>query len=99
MKLDLNKPVLNLEGDPIEESTAGKVLASNLAAATEGDPVKYMIWATLLYKGSPITVDKSDVSHIRKFVENHRGLTNLAKAAILNEIDGQESAQKDKPKE
>ena len=99
MKLDLNKPLLNLEGTQIEDATIGKVLASNLAAASEGDAVKYMLWAVLLYKGSPIEVDKVDADKIEKFVENHRGLTNLAKAAILNEIDEQRKAQKETAKE
>jgi hypothetical protein len=96
MKLDLNTPLLNLEGTAIEDATIGKVLATQLSSASEGDAVKYMIWATLLYKGSPIEVDKADIAKIEKFVEGHRALTNLAKAAILNAINDQMAEQKPK---
>lgn len=92
IKLDLNKPLLNLEQKQIDDATIGRVLATNLANSNEGDPVKWMIWATLLYKGSPIEIDKSDFEKLRRFVENHRQLTNLAKAAILEQMDDQYKA-------
>ncbi|URM37130.1 hypothetical protein [Flavobacterium anhuiense] len=85
-KLNLNAPVLDLDGKEIENTNIGKTLASALAGSSSGDPLKYMHWATKLHKGEPLELDPSDLSLLKDFVTANQGFTNLLKARILESI-------------
>jgi len=94
MKLDLNKPILNLEGIELEGVTMAKVVANALANAGQGDAIKFLDWALQLHKGQVLELDKSDFDTLKNFVQNAQGLTVLAKGRILPEIQAQKDSQK-----
>lgn len=88
MKLDLNKPFLQLDGTEFpDKPTLGKNLSNILVSGTKEDALKFYDWAVKLHKGEPIDVDKSDLKKIREFVENHETMIILMKAQVLNIID------------
>lgn len=88
--LDLNKPLLDLDGNPIKnegvEQTIGGTLAMALISSNKGNAVKMFDWAMNFHKGKAIVVDKSDKSTLVEFVKENEMLTNLAKGQILEVI-------------
>lgn len=86
MKLDLNKPLLDLEGNPLEKQNIGKSLAVLLANASEGPAIKFIDWAMMLHKGEAVELDTTDMETLRRFIEGQPGATNLFKSAVLKAI-------------
>lgn len=86
MRLNLDKNLLDLKGNPVPEKLSD-ALANILAMSTVGKPAKMITWAVNLTNEGEIEVDKSDVKFLMDFVENNRSLVNLAKAQILDEIE------------
>jgi hypothetical protein len=86
LKLNLDKNLLNLKGEPIPEKLSD-VLANMLAMATVGPPAKMITWAVNLTNEGEIEVDKSDVKFLTEFIENNHNVINLAKAQLLDEIE------------
>lgn len=86
MKLNLDKNLLSLKGEPFPDKL-GDILANMLAMATEGPPAKMMTWAVNLTNDGEIEVDKSDIRFLKQFVENNRNVVNLAKDQLLKEIE------------
>jgi hypothetical protein len=86
MKLNLDKNLLDLKGNPIPEKLSD-ILANMLAMATTGPPAKMITWAVNLTNDGEIEIDKSDVKFLTEFINNNRTYANLAKAALLDEID------------
>lgn len=87
MKLNLNKPITDLSGAPMENSNMGSLLSQILASAsTKENAVKLYYWATKLYAGEELDLDPTDVSVLKNFVESNEQLTVLAKAQILEEF-------------
>lgn len=80
--IDLNKPVLDLDGKEFPEMTLGKALAAQLAYAAKGNSIKLMDWALSLHRGEPIQVDDADYTMLTKFVEDSE-LRAFVKAPIL----------------
>ena len=97
MKLDLNKPILDLEGNPIKNGnevlTIGKQIASALVGSNKGEALKFYDWAVKLYKGEALEVDKSDLKKITEFVETNEQFTNLLKAQALELLDIKEEVK------
>jgi hypothetical protein len=83
MKLDLNFQLKNLDGTPIPEGNAGKIIAQALANDTQGDSLKWWEWAIKLNKGEAITLDSSDKDKLTQFIQDHQGLPNITKAQVL----------------
>ncbi|MBA4851358.1 hypothetical protein [Emticicia sp. BO119] len=83
MKLDFNQPIVGLDGNVIEGSNMGKILADQLAIATKGNALKFWEMATKLYCGEAIDLDQSDQSIVKDFIEKHESLPNLTKAQLL----------------
>lgn len=86
MKLNLDKNVVGLRGEPINEKLSD-VLANILAMSTMGKPAKMITWAVNLTNYGEIEVNEEDVNIIKQVVENDRFTINLAKAQILEELD------------
>lgn len=88
--LDLNKPLLNLENEPVKDGdsvvTVGILLAGQLISSTEGDALKFLDWAITLKQGKPLQLDGSDKQTLETFVKGVKTLTNLGKGRILQEI-------------
>jgi hypothetical protein len=86
MKLNLDKQLLNLKGQPLENKL-DEILADELAMSNVGRPAKMMAWAIKLMNDGEIEVDNDDLKFLKDFVENRSRLINLAKAQLLEEID------------
>lgn len=86
MKLDLNVPIKNLDGENIADITIGKQIANALVSVSKGDALKYYDWAVKLNKGEAIEVDRTDLNKIKEFVENSEVFTILLKAQALEVI-------------
>jgi len=83
MKINLNKPFLDLDGRQIEKLTVANRLAVALANSTEGDGLKYYMWAVDLYKGRSFEVDEVDGEALKEFVKRNATLTAMEKGQIL----------------
>lgn len=86
MLLKLNFPLLGLDGAPIEGSDVGRVLAHELAGASQGDSIKFYGWAVKLWAGESIYLDASDRQALLEFTRGRESLKNLAKAQILGAL-------------
>jgi hypothetical protein len=82
-KIELNKPILNLDGSPIEGSNLGKLLSQMLAGSNKGDALKFMAWALKLHAGESIELDPTDKEVLKSFILSNEQLTNLSKAQML----------------
>jgi len=91
IKVDLNVPLKGLDGTVVNENgtplTCGKVLANQLASASEGDAIKMYGWAVKMYENQPVEVDDSDFKKMRDFTEASKQMSILAKAQILSALD------------
>lgn len=82
-KVNLNKSIKDLDGNEIEGSNLGKLVAQMLVTSSKGDALKYMAWALKLHAGEPLELDPSDHETLRNFVKDHDQLTILSKAQML----------------
>ena len=82
-KIELNKPILNLDESLIEGSNLGKLLAQMLAVSNKGDALKFMAWALKLHAGESIELDPTDKEVLKSFILSNEQLTNLSKAQML----------------
>ena len=86
MKLNLDKNMLTLKGEPTKEKL-NDILANMLAMSTIGKPAKMITWAVNLTNDGEIEVNKEDIEVIKQVIENDPFTINLAKAQLLEEID------------
>ncbi len=86
MKLNLDKNLVNLKGEPLPEKLSD-ILANLLATSTVGKPAKMITWAVNLTNYGEIEVDKDDIKFLTELIENNQRLINLAKAQLLEEIE------------
>lgn len=86
MKVQLNKNLLGLDGQEIENSHIGKIVASTLAGANKGDAAKFWHWSTKFYAGEELELDPSDLETLRNFIKDSEQLTILSKAQILQQL-------------
>lgn len=90
MKLDFSANFKTPDGKDTD-GNIGKTLGSALLSGVEKDKhriLKYYTWAEQLYNTGILSVDNADVKLLSEFVVNSDGFTVLAKATILNIIDG-----------
>ena len=83
MILNLNTPILGLDGLELPESNLGKIIAQTLASSSKGDALKLWHWAQNLYAGKDLDLDPSDVETLKGFIKDSEQLTILAKAQAL----------------
>lgn len=100
MKLNFNIPMLNLDGKPTEDTAGdqvqiGKILASELSQAREGDAVKFWDWALKLHRGETLDLDRSDQSTLKEFVKQSKGMAML-KAQLLDVFEKSEAKESKK---
>jgi len=86
MKLNLDKNLLNLKGEPMQDKLSD-VLANILAMSTVGKPAKMITWAVNLTNNGEIEINDDDAELIKKVIESDRFTINLAKAQLLEEIE------------
>lgn len=86
MKLNLDKNIVNLKGEPLNDKM-NDILANMLAMSTVGKPAKMITWAVNLTNNGKIDIEKEDIELIKQVVENDPYTINLAKAQLLEEID------------
>jgi len=86
MKLNLDKNLLDLRGQPMNEKLSD-ILANMLALSTVGKPAKMITWAVNLTNNGEIDVDKSEIKFLSKIIESNPNTINLAKAQLLDEIE------------
>lgn len=86
MTLELNQPVVDLDGLPVQENmTLGKALAAQMAYSSKGNSVKLLDWALNLHRGTPIQLDDADHTMLVKFVEDS-DLRAFVKAPIIKRL-------------
>ena len=83
MKLDFNFSLTDLDGQPIENANAGKLLANTLAQQSKGDALKFWEWALALNKGDVIDLDTSDQNTLKTFIKESDSLAIFAKGQML----------------
>lgn len=86
MKLNLDKNLVNLKGEPMQDKLSD-ILANVLAMATVGKPAKMITWAVNLTNDGEIEVSNSDLRLIAEVIEQSPHVINLAKAQLLEEIE------------
>ena len=91
MKLNLNKPILTLDGSPFKEADGsnvilGKTIANALAMQSKGDILKFFGWAQKMYKGEAVEMDKSDLNILKGFIEEIQTLPIITKGQALEAI-------------
>lgn len=86
MKIDLNCNLLDLEGQEVENTNAGKLVAQTLVQGTKGDALKFWDWAVALNKGEVLDLDSSDQETFKNFIKENESITIFAKAQILNKL-------------
>ena len=88
--INLNKPLLGLDGVPIEDATGpiliGKLLANALMQAKSEAPMKTLDWARKLWLGAPLDLDKQDTSLFRKLIDECTTMTDMVRGQILEAI-------------
>jgi hypothetical protein len=90
--LNFSKPLTDLSGQSFideqgNDMTVNRTLANNLSRCTTfGDYVKLMEWARDLWKGNPITIDKSDKATLVKLVKDFK-IYPIVKEQIMQVID------------
>jgi hypothetical protein len=89
-KIDLNIPVKDLDGKPIDPAVGGgplgRVLAQQIGSVDLSPAIKWLDWAMLLWKGQPLMLDDDDYALFVKTVEEFKNLTVLSKGQILRVI-------------
>jgi hypothetical protein len=83
MKINMNVPILGLDGQDLPESNIGKLIAQVLVQSSKGDAVKLWFWAQKLFTGEELELDPTDVEILRNFIKDSESLTILAKAQAL----------------
>jgi hypothetical protein len=86
MLFDFNKPLLDLDGNPVGENL-GKLLATALVSANTGDPLQCLTWSLDLYKFKPIELSNADLEFVKALISNTQVLTNLTKGQLIQIIN------------
>ena len=86
MKIDLNAPIIDLDGTEINDSNMGKIVAQMLITETKGDALKFWDWAQKLYKGEILDLDKSDQEVFKNFIKETEKIPVITKAQILDKL-------------
>lgn len=87
-KLNFNRPLVDLSGDQIKlpdgtHQNLGRLLGNTLVSQADGDIWKYYGWGKAAHSGKDVEVDKSDEEKLRKFIEENKTISILAKAQLL----------------
>jgi len=86
MKLNLDKNVLDLRGNPLDDKLS-EILANVLAMSTIGPPAKMIAWAVNLINNGEIEINKSDKHFLTDLITTTDKIVNLAKVQLLEELE------------
>lgn len=86
MKLNLDKNLVTLKGEPMEEKL-NDILANILAMATVGKPAKMITWAVNLTNNGEIDINEDDSKFLIDLITENQQYINLVKAQLLAEIE------------
>lgn len=86
MKLNLDKNLLNLKGEPTRDKLCD-ILADVLALSTVGRPAQMIAWAVNLVNDGEIEIDNNNARFLSELIEKSPNIVNLAKAQLLEEIE------------
>lgn len=105
MTIDLNRELVELNGEPIrdrnaegelESVTIARIVSRMLADKRESsDPVKDMEMAMELSKSGIISVYSSDLDSLKKSVKENKVYPSLILGQILKELEAQKSEAKE----
>lgn len=90
MKLCLNKPFNDLDGNPMPETHMGKLLAQTLVGTPQGQVVKHYHWALKLHAGETLELDKADTDYLKRTIEGSNLMNILPKYQLTQAIDESE---------
>lgn len=82
-KVNLNFALKDLDGNEVENSNAGKIVAQVLQSSTKGDALKNWEWAVGLHTNGELDLDSSDFETLKTFVKTHEQLPSITKAQVL----------------
>ena len=100
MKLDLNKPMLNVNQEPMEFApnqkvkTIGQLFADILVSGAKGDILKFYGWGINLAANKPIELDAADTEVLKSFIKEDQTSVILLRAQVLNAIMDAENEAK-----
>lgn len=87
MKINLNLPVLDLDGKPVtsgkKETNLGQTIAAALVSTSKGPAVKCLDWAIKLQNKEVLDLDTEDQDTFKGLIESSEVITNLAKGQAL----------------
>lgn len=94
MKLNLDKQLVTLKGEPFVNEKLSDILANVLAMSAQGKPAKMITWAVNLTNSGEIDIEKADLKFLAGLVEGSSNVINLAKAQLLDEFERAENVEK-----
>ena len=92
MQLNLNKPMLNINQEPMEfapgtkPKTVGQLFADVLVGGAKGDILKFHGWGVSLAQNKPLHLDAADVEVLKNFLKEDQTSIILLRAQVLNAI-------------
>ena len=85
-KVNLNFDLKGLDGAPIKDANAAKLIANLLASTVEGDARKLWPIVLKLQACEELELNEEDAVALEEFIATHTGLSILAKGQILSVI-------------
>jgi len=86
MKLNLDRNLLDLKGNPQEKKLCD-ILADILATSSTMRPAQTIAWAIKLISEGEVEISKADIDFIVDLVKKNTMFIDLAKAQLINEIE------------
>lgn len=88
MKINLSKPIKNLDGKEMYKESAGKVLAQYLMDISTNNPEKLFLISMELLDDKDMEIPEEDYLMLVQVVEESN-MPNIMKAKILIELKGE----------
>lgn len=87
MNLELNFPVVGLDGNPLTEESVGRVLALELARSNAGPALLIQEFAEKLWKNEPVQLSGDEITSFSKLVDSMGQLPVIVRAAVLRKLN------------
>lgn len=94
MKVNLDKPLLDLNDQPLGDETMAKVLANILKTAQTNEPIKVLSWALDFFKTGEADLSPSEAEEVKNMVKSNAQFIALVKGRILSELEAQTAKPK-----
>jgi hypothetical protein len=96
MKVDFNVPLLDLDGNTINDNgtilLASKIMANHLMGQKSGDALKLFSWAQKIYKNEVLELDPSDFKTLKKIVDDS-DFAVITKKVLIDCVDKAEKSE------